>query len=297
MNKSVFQSAYQKLDETLVILNTAIYNHRLWSDKLHTAMLCKQAFPQDVLHEASHTKCQFGKWYYGKVDESIHNYREYVDLEEVHRQMHDQARTLAMLSSQGKPINIEAYHRFLHKQNRLIELLNRLHQKLVEHQHSIDALTGVANRKSINMMMEQMFENARRYKRHYAVVMLDADHFKRINDQYGHMVGDQVLKKLATYLKQALRKSDGIGRYGGEEFLIFLPETSQETALEVMNNCIKGLAQQAFDIDHQPIHITASVGVSEVQEGDDDAWLAVKRADFALYKAKEAGRNRVVLAE
>lgn len=297
MNVSVFQSANHQLDEILVILNTAIHNHRQWSDKLHTAMLCKQAFPEDILHQASHTKCQFGQWYYGEVDESIRRYQEYADLEQIHKEMHDNARELAKLSRQGKSIPVEAYHRFLEKQHTLIELLNQLHQKLLEHQHSIDTLTGVANRKSINLVMDQMFENARRYDHHYSVAMLDCDKFKRINDEYGHMTGDQVLKHIAAYLQQALRKSDGIGRYGGEEFLLFLPETNQDTAYEVMDKCIKGLAEQEFNVDGKSIRITASVGVSEVRDDDDDAWLAVKRADFALFKAKESGRNKVILAE
>ncbi len=294
MITSVYHFAPNELDETLKVLNAAITNHRAWFDRLHTSMLCGEPFPEDILNEAAHTQCQFGQWYYGDVSDTIRNFKEFSELEAVHKYMHDHARQLAKLCKQNKPVSVEDYRPFLDNQHHLIDLLNNLHDMLIEHQYCFDALTGAINRKSISLLLEQSFENMRRYGMTYSLAMLDADYFKKVNDQYGHMVGDQVLKNIATYLRKTLRKSDCVGRYGGEEFLIMLPETSLQKAFDVMDQCREGLAKYDMVTTEGTIHISVSIGVAELSKEDEDAWQTVKRADFALYKAKEEGRNCVV---
>lgn len=294
MNTSVYHFAPHELEDTLKVLNSAIKNHRCWFDKLHTSMLCQQPFPEDILNEAAHTQCQFGKWYYGDVSDSIKAFREFAQLEEAHKYMHDNARHLARLCKDKKRITVEDYQPFLENQHHLIDLLNQLHDMLIEHQYCFDGLTGAVNRKSISLLLEQSFENMRRYDGTYTVAMLDVDHFKKINDAYGHMVGDQALKRLCMFLRSKLRKSDCVGRYGGEEFLIMLPETEQSLAFDVMDECREGLAKEEVIVSGQTIKIEVSIGVSQLASDDEDAWQAVKRADFSLYKAKEQGRNRVM---
>lgn len=295
MNLSVYQYAPHELEETLAVLDTAINNHRKWFDTLHTSMLCKQDFPEDILNQAAHTHCQFGKWYYGDINSTILELDKFRQLEPVHRHMHDNARRLAQACMNNQPLSVDDYQQFLKDQHKLIELLNALHTQLIEQQHCFDALTGAINRKSISLLLENTFENAQRYNLEYTVAMLDADNFKNINDKYGHLVGDHILKHICTSLQKTLRKSDCIGRYGGEEFLILLTETNQQDAFEVMDKCREILSQQSIHIADHDINVSVSIGLAQLKEDDDDAWQAVDRADIALYQAKSQGRDRVIM--
>lgn len=293
MNTTVFHFEPDELEQTLDILNAAIRNHRCWFDKLHTAMLCNLPFPDDILNETAHTRCQFGQWYYGSVSDTIRAFKEYTELEACHRFMHDNARDLANKCRAGEAILAQDYQPFLENQHHLIDLLNKLHDMLIEHQYCFDALTGAINRKSISLLLEQSFESVKRYKHPFSVAMVDADHFKSINDTYGHIVGDQVLKNISMFLRRSLRKTDCVGRYGGEEFIVLMPETEQAVAFKVMDHCRQQLSSQEIDVGKEKISVTVSIGVSCLLPEDDDAWLSVKRADFALYRAKDEGRNRV----
>ena len=294
MNISVYQFAPHELETTLAVLDSAINNHRRWFDKLHTSMLCRQEFPDDILNECAHTHCAFGKWYYGDISESIRSFDEFHALESIHRHMHDNARALAKTCINEQTVSVENYQQFLNDQHKLIELLDSLHSQLIEQQHCFDALTGAVNRKSISLLLENSFENAQRYDLEYTVAMLDADNFKNINDTYGHLIGDHILTHICACLKKLLRKSDCIGRYGGEEFLILLTETDLQSAYEVMDKCRESLAQYPITIGKQEIHVSVSIGLAQLNNNDDDAWQTVDRADLALYQAKSTGRNRVV---
>lgn len=127
--------------------------------------------------------------------------------------------------------------------------------------------------------------------------MIDADHFKNVNDTYGHSVGDDVLKAMANHMRSSFRQSDCIGRIGGEEFLVILPETTKEKARIVLEKFRESLSQLEIVSETNIINITSSIGISQVSRDDEDSWQAVKRADFSLYNSKENGRNRITLAE
>jgi len=293
MNKLVYQYSPSEVETALNVLNKAIENHRIWFDSLHTSMLCDQPFGQDIFHKAAHTQCQFGKWYYGEVSDSIKCIDEFTRLEPVHKYMHDHARTLVETFSENKTVELSQYQAFLSNQHHLIDLLTSLRDVLVQHEHCFDALTGAVNRKSISLLLERSFENLQRYRQKYSVAMLDVDHFKNINDQFGHVVGDQVLKHISIFFRESLRKSDCIGRYGGEEFLILLPETSHSEAVKLMEKARAELAAKEIMAGNSSINVTVSIGVSEVTHTDEDAWLAVQRADSSMYQAKSSGRNCV----
>ena len=129
-----------------------------------------------------------------------------------------------------------------------------------------------------------------------SLVMLDIDEFKSVNDRFGHAVGDRVIVSLSQLLQQRLRKSDAIGRYGGEEFLVLLPDTEPAAALQVMQQILTQFGQIAFSEDKQMFSVTFSAGVA----GSNDfssAQAALDAADKTLYLAKTSGRNRVLLAE
>jgi diguanylate cyclase (GGDEF)-like protein len=143
-------------------------------------------------------------------------------------------------------------------------------------------------------LAQREYERARRYQRTLSALMIDLDHFKRVNDTYGHPIGDQVLAALADCCLKDLRPSDLFGRYGGEEFLVLLPETDHTQALEVAERLRKKVEKILLDTPRGPVNITVSVGVATLaKETDLDLDRLIIQADDALYAAKAAGRNQV----
>ena len=152
-----------------------------------------------------------------------------------------------------------------------------------------DALTGLYNRRKLDEVFAEEVFRAERYHRALSVVMMDIDHFKRVNDTHGHSVGDDVLIAMARTLLGSLRSSDAIGRWGGEEFLLISPETDLETTVQLADR----LRRTCESIDFPTVGtITLSMGVATHHSGDDVKEILL-RADSALYRAKHAGRNRV----
>ncbi|WP_246043411.1 GGDEF domain-containing protein [Aquitalea aquatilis] len=155
-----------------------------------------------------------------------------------------------------------------------------------------DSLTGLLNHSHLYAQLEYEVLRAKRDQRALSLVMLDLDHFKTINDTYGHPAGDEVLVNLARFLKERLRRSDLISRYGGEEFAIVLPGTRQEDALRIMNAMRQAFSQIEQRSNQQTFRQTFSVGISSLATADDTT-LLVQQADDMLYQAKRLGRNRV----
>jgi diguanylate cyclase (GGDEF)-like protein/PAS domain S-box-containing protein len=164
---------------------------------------------------------------------------------------------------------------------------------------SIDPLTGANNRRSFLKKGNDELVRAKRYHHDFAFLMLDVDHFKLVNDTYGHRSGDMVLKQLVTQIIHRLRRTDLFGRLGGEEFAIVLPETDAESAVAVGESLRKAIAGIAVASPKGLIRFTVSIGMSMFEEGDgedeaDALEKLMERADAALYVAKKSGRNRIV---
>ncbi|TLD47149.1 MAG: Response regulator PleD [Accumulibacter sp.] len=153
-----------------------------------------------------------------------------------------------------------------------------------------DTLTGLQNRKSANERLRMEFLRLKRSGHPYAVLFMDVDWFKGVNDTHGHEAGDQVLRHMATVLTSSLRATDFVARYGGEEFLALLSETTREGALRIAEVVRRTVADQPFPVVGQ---VTVSIGVAMAHGEDQDEESAVRRADAALYQAKEDGRNAV----
>ncbi len=170
-----------------------------------------------------------------------------------------------------------------------IEKRKKLEEEL-ERLATIDSLTSIYNRYKIDSSLEEQIEIAKRYKRPLSIIFFDIDFFKKINDGYGHKVGDMVLKELSSFVSKTLRKSDIFGRWGGEEFLIILPETSKEEAYKLAEKLRKDIKSHNFkDISK----LTCSFGVASVKENDTIESI-IKRVDDRLYKAKNLGRDKVI---
>jgi len=167
-----------------------------------------------------------------------------------------------------------------------------LYQRAVE-SASIDPLTGVRNRAAMDSTMKREIGLALRHKTPLSVILMDIDRFKSINDQYGHLYGDQALKAVAQCAEQSIRESDMIFRYGGEEFLILLTGTSLEGAQLLAERIRENIESMAPQTD-KAIKMTVSLGVTNLIESDDISSL-FQRMDGALYRAKDSGRNCVVI--
>ncbi|MBI4914099.1 MAG: GGDEF domain-containing protein [Acidobacteria bacterium] len=183
-----------------------------------------------------------------------------------------------------------SHHAF--KLKRLDELERHYHETVLA-QTTVDPLTGVSNRATVLGYLEKHFELARRYKRPLSVVLCDLDRFKAINDTHGHAAGDQVLQRFGAVLLGRLRGSDQAGRIGGEEFLLVLPETQSQDALNVAEDIRKSVFAEELPTSSGPLRCTCSLGVAQIQDGDSNGGALLARADVALYRAKGLGRNRV----
>lgn len=163
--------------------------------------------------------------------------------------------------------------------------------KFFEDLSLIDDLTQIANRRRINELCETEFKRAQRYQTPFSIILFDIDHFKKINDNYGHLTGDIVLKTLATFVTKKIRGTETVGRWGGEEFIIILPQVGIEGATLVAKKLREQISKIKFpDLNES---VTCSFGIAEFKKSDTLDTL-IERSDNALYQAKEKGRNQVV---
>lgn len=167
----------------------------------------------------------------------------------------------------------------------LIQRMGVLQQKNA----STDPLTGLLNRRTTYQILSREMERSRRYKKVFSIILLDVDHFKRINDTFGHLTGDDVLVSLSRLIENAIRHSDSLGRWGGEEFLLILPETQGDAAKTLAERVCKLIRESQFG---KVEHLTASFGVSTYRS-DWGLEELIHRVDMAMYQAKHKGRDQV----
>ena len=155
-----------------------------------------------------------------------------------------------------------------------------------------DPLTECFNKKEIEILLEKFLKESLRYHKPLSVLMLDIDFFKKVNDTYGHLAGDFVLKEVADIIKSTIRNSDVCGRFGGEEFIIVLPNTKLSGAMKLAERIRENIQNHKFTFKNQEIPITVSIGITS-ESKNDSLFSLIERADEALYEAKNKGRNRV----
>ena len=157
----------------------------------------------------------------------------------------------------------------------------------------VDGLTQIHNKRALFEALEKELMRARRYERDLSLLMFDIDFFKRINDQYGHLAGDHVLRELARIVQERIRREEVFARYGGEEFVILLPETPLPGAAALAESLRARVANHSFVFQGERIPVTVSIGTALLGENDKVAADLLQRADEKLYEAKRGGRNRV----
>ena len=188
----------------------------------------------------------------------------------------------------NKPFEVEEFYCRVTQNANMIRYVRQIRETAIR-----DFLTGAYNRRHLFELGEVLHANARRGRLHLAAAIIDADHFKRINDQYGHQAGDTALKQMVQALQANTRKADVLARYGGEEFAFLAVLNDPCEAIDLFEKLRVGIADLALDIHRSPVQITASIGVTLALEDGLESML--KRADAAVYRAKEQGRNQVVI--
>lgn len=188
------------------------------------------------------------------------------------------------------------YYSAIERSRKETERLERLVKERtydIEFLSKTDALTGLWNRGHLEEMMELEFKRSRRYKKDMAILVIDLDYFKKINDQYGHLAGDDVLRKVSKRLRESLRETDFIGRYGGEEIVVILSETQADKALELAHKICIEIGSEPIHFGDITIPVTVSIGVSVLSPEHEHYEELFSEADDALYSSKNNGRNRV----
>ncbi|MBI5367304.1 MAG: diguanylate cyclase [Planctomycetes bacterium] len=199
-----------------------------------------------------------------------------------------------------KPINLPVLLARMQTHLKMAALVQNLETQtqLLTKLAAVDHLTGVYNRRSMFEALEVEMSRSRRSGRALSFVMLDIDHFKRLNDEHGHPVGDQVLREFAARAREAVRPTDLVCRYGGEEFAVILPETEATQAEAAGERVRQAIGGWPFAVAGRQIPVTVSVGLASVAATySGDLARVIARADKALYEAKQSGRNRVCVAE
>jgi diguanylate cyclase (GGDEF)-like protein len=196
----------------------------------------------------------------------------------------------------------EQYIKIEHQLEAAVRENKRSKTQLVEMSRSlelttrVDIMSGLANRRDILGKIEQEFSRALRHQRTFSVILADIDDFKRVNDSYGFNVGDEALVEIANVLKSCLRSEDVCARWGGEEFLLLLPETTIEGAESVAQKICQSVAMTEFRVNKPGIRVTISLGVCEYSL-EQSTFDCIARAEQALLKAKQSGKNQYIVAQ
>jgi diguanylate cyclase len=279
-------------------LDQALYNHDQWYRNLLRVLVARLPPDAPDLMADAHSRCRFGQWYESDATGFLREVPAFVALGEAHKQMHQSAAQLLQRVVDELPVSPNALDQFNNVLDRVRLEIQSLRHELAETAQNRDPLTGARNRASLLSDLREQHALVRRGVQTCVLTMIDLDHFKDVNDRHGHAVGDAVLRSISKCLQAQVRPYDRLYRYGGEEFLLCMPQTDVDAATGAVDR-LRG-AVEALEIvpsaGGPTLRMTASFGVATV-----DAVLTVEesidRADKALYRAKAAGRNRVEVSD
>ncbi|NIJ43053.1 diguanylate cyclase (GGDEF)-like protein [Parvibaculum indicum] len=284
-----------EIRKAINILDQELFNHSLWMDTLQMTLVCRLRPDDRDLAADAYRRCRFGQWYYGEEGQPFRSNQNFIELEAAHRKMHEHAACLLNLSMRHEEIPVAEYERFLHEQRRMRLQMDTLKHELEDEAFNLDALTGAFSRSGMLTRLREQQSLVKRNLESCVIVMMDIDHFKLVNDNYGHTAGDRVLAAFARHVMSNTRPFDRLFRYGGEEFLLCAPHTDIESAHTLIERIRSGLEQLAIENNGDaPLHITASFGMTML-DPDLPVVDSIDRADIATYAAKRAGRNRTMV--
>jgi diguanylate cyclase (GGDEF)-like protein len=284
-------------DHFIAELDAAVEAHMNWTRRILRCVVLRTSPGEDVLAPMAHTLCHFGGWF--KTNRSLFETLDSeatLRIEGVHRAMHDAIRTICADVLAARPGQMGDLETFEQSQSELLGLLARFKTLILSNAVRHDPLTGLPLRYGIESDFTLCQKDARRTRNRLYIVMIDADHFKRINDRYGHPVGDVALRHLADVLRATLRASEPLYRFGGEEFLLLMQCKSDSAAEQTARRIVTTVRTTPVQVPNETsLTLTVTLGLAEVGQEEELA-SAVKRADAALYAGKQAGRDRYVMA-
>jgi diguanylate cyclase (GGDEF)-like protein len=280
-------------------LDAAVEAHMNWTHRILRCVALKTSPGEDVLDPQAHALCRFGRWFaanrvhFEALDAAA---AQHVDV--AHQAMHDAIRLICcdVLGGQrqtGSPVHLDAFEQ---SQSELLALLAQFKTLILSSAVRQDPLTGLPMRYGIEHDFSLSRSDARRNRNLLFVGMIDVDHFKRINDRYGHPVGDRVLRHLADTMKRNLRGNEPLYRFGGEEFLWLMQCKSIEEAEQSAQRLLTTIRTTPIRLrEDQALTLTITLGLAQVGDEEELA-SAIKRSDDALYQGKHAGRDGYVIA-
>lgn len=274
-------------------LDRALAMHQQWLKGFHRLIICDEPAPPACISLDAHLLCDFGRWYGSLNDAMLSQAPDLVALAEPHKAMHDSARKLLESLPFGNKARSVSYMVFVDCSLDFKQAIRHCQSNLLQRVCTVDHLTGAWNRHTMESRLHEEAERVARGSQSCAICIVDIDHFKSVNDLYGHPAGDKALSMVARFLMENLRVYDITFRYGGEEFLLCLPETDLAEAEQLLNRIRESLSESAIELpDGKTIRITASFGVTPLNAGESISDV-IERADHALLCAKSRGRNRV----
>jgi len=287
----MFNLGEAQLQTVLKQLQQAIFNHERWYNDLIRTIICQQPYDHHDVAKDSHRQCRFGQWYYNDTPVEVRNHPAFLAIRKEHQRMHQIAASLLHTAYTKLPISTYDYDNFANTLDHLRLEIHTLKREIEESLYNHDPLTGALNRIGMLTSLRALQELVNRRVQFSCVAIMDLDHFKAVNDNYGHRSGDLVLSATARYIIDNLRPYDKVFRYGGEEFLISMPSTDLQAGQLMIERLREGLGEIVLaQHGSKPIHVTASFGLA-VLEPDVGVEDIITRADLALYAAKSAGRN------
>ena len=244
----------------------------------------------------AHRHCRFGQWYWSPQTSFIREYPAFTSLGDAHERMHISARNLLQLITDGRPIPANDWDHFDNDLDRMRLEFQSLRHEFAEIAQNRDPLTEAQTRDLMLSDIREQNTIVQRGRQDCALVMFDLDHFKHVNDKYGHITGDAVLASTVQCVKALLRPYDRIYRYGGEEFVICMPSTTLDQARQVAERMRKAIAEQRVQHEKskESLQVTVSFGVvmlTQLRTVEE----SIDHADKAMYEAKRSGRNCVVV--
>jgi diguanylate cyclase len=276
-------------------LESAIIEHGKWLTSWHRSLLCRMPLSKDVVEKEAHLLSEFGKWYYNEKSHILQNHPDFNAIDSAYRKLHENARRLTEKVINDGELDKKEYDIFLESEVKLSELLIKLRDEFHQALFSFDSLTHVLNRQAFLRILAQEYARSERTGKPCCIAMVDLDNFKNINDTYGHQAGDQALEQTAQFFMRNIRPYDTMCRYGGEEFLICLPQTQVNLAKRILKRLQEALSSLKITVNKKKnVHVTASFGLA-VTEQNVSMMDTITRADSAMYAAKHGGGNRVII--
>jgi diguanylate cyclase len=280
--------------ETAHELDAMLNSHRSWVYRLNKTLICGSKPTKDMVAADAHLCCTLGNWLETRARELDLGHETYSDIVEIHKTVHDLGRDMANTVRDGDRIAENVYDDFLASSESLVGLIETTYDEIVASINATDPLTGAENRSMMNARLQERLSNSRDTGSRNWLLMVDLDHFKSVNDQHGHEVGDTVLKGFASVVREHIRTKDLFFRYGGEEFLLCIGDVNMEAVARVAERLRKAISVKSYDAPTgDQFSVTASFGIAALtsKKSVNDA---INSADAAMYAAKHAGRNKVV---